>query len=109
METPAGFDFPEYPRSEYVFVLRTTLEGTRQGAAGWQTYFRDILVGQCGLTSVPEDPAVFYGKDASGYFLCSTHSDDFCVVFTSRALRDKVFETMNQYVKLRTVGSSSWY
>ena len=104
METSVGFDFPEYPRSVYVFVLRTTLEGTKQGAAGWQNYSRDILEGLCGLKSVPQDPAVFYGEDSEGFFLCSTHSDDFCVVFTSQRLRDLVFSTMNQFVKLRNDG-----
>ena len=47
MECPVGFDFPEYPRAEYAFVLRTTLEGTKQGAAGWQNYSSDILEGRC--------------------------------------------------------------
>jgi hypothetical protein len=38
MKFPKFFHCLEYPEDKYVFVLRTVLEGTKQGGSAWDTY-----------------------------------------------------------------------
>jgi hypothetical protein len=59
------------------FRLRKGLYGTKQAGRGWFFILRDALIA-CGLTQAPEDPCLYYKRDANGKIeiaLCTVVDD----------------------------------
>lgn len=76
MEQPVGHEMRD--RQQWVWKLKKTLYGLKQGAKNWYDALYKALV-ELGFTRMDADHGVFYKKTGSNIIILAVHVDD-CMV-----------------------------
>ncbi len=103
MKFPSHFSCIEYPEKDYVFVLRTVLEGAKQGGSAWDTYRTEILK-ELGFNVTDACPALYYMEDETGFLITGFQVDDALSVYTSDSLFNKFIAAMKRHVEMKNLG-----
>ena len=105
MEQPVGHEMRD--RQQWVWKLKKTLYGLKQGAKNWYDALYKALV-ELGFTRMDADHGVFYKKTGSNIIILAVHVDD-CMVTGNSATRISKFKVkMNGKYKLTNMGPASW-
>jgi hypothetical protein len=103
MHFPRHFSCVEYPEPSYVWVLRTVLEGAKQGGSAWDTY-RTAILAEMNFTVTDACTALYYLEDLTGFLITGFQVDDALSVYTSDSLFKKFISAMKQHVEMKDLG-----
>jgi hypothetical protein len=101
----------EEGRETCVLKLNKALYGTRQAAAAWQKYLKELFL-EAGFVPYLKDEAVYYAwtSDRMGFCIVGTHVDDMfpCFNAAGKGLRDHLWKVLTAGMTLTDEGDATW-
>ena len=105
MEQPVGHESRD--RKKWVWKLKKTLYGLKQGAKNWYDVLHKALT-KLGFTQTEANHGVFYKKISQDLVALAVHIDNCMVTGSSTPLVNKFKVEMNKKYRLTDLGPANW-
>jgi len=104
IEQPIGFEHPDYPRADYVWLIKKGLYGLKQAGCLYANDQKSKLI-EMGFTPSDADECVFISADKK--VIVCVYVDDGLVCASTQQEIDSVITSLSQSYTIRNLGAPS--